>query len=573
MRHFSAFLLLLLALLNAPRAHATHIMGGELTYRCLGGSDYLISLVLYRDCSGIPVSAQEIVDINSSACGYSQSLTVYLIDTATIASPCSGLLSTCDGGQAPGMEVYVYRDTISLPMACPDYEFTWTTCCRNAAISNLVTPDQLNSYLHAGLNTVDAPCNSAPVYQELQMPFICSNVMFCQDNSTFDVDGDSLLFSMVPVQNGTLGPASYNPPFSPTDPFPTVNGHAFDVAGGNHCAIPTTVGAWVVAYRIDEYRNGTWIGSTMREVQLWVVNCPSAVLGFTGTVMDSTGTAVSSGSVELWEYGLNSLSSTLIATSPVNAQGEYSFSGQPNGQYILRAIPDSTNTPGHATSYHLNTHYWDFAEVLGAVCDTTIDADITLVGVGNLAGTGYVSGYLGDLGIVRSQQGTPWEGVSVFLEAWPSHEPVAFDRTDADGLFAFVNVPYGEYRVVFDHPGLPMLGYYRFTISAQNPSYTGLDHGADPNGFFPTGISTGVREDAPLSLVVAPNPVSQGRVTIGGLPDGPVTLLVEDATGRTVDVQRATVSNGRTSMATDALPAGTFLIRIAGAGTIRLVKH
>ena len=74
-------------------------------------------------------------------------------------------------------------------------------------------------------------------------------------------------------------------------------------------------------------------------------------------------------------------------------------------------------------------------------------------------------------------------------------------------------------------------------------------------------------------MVVAPNPVSQGRVTIGGLPDGPVTLLVEDATGRTVDVQRATVSNGRTSMATDALPAGTFLIRIAGAGTIRLVKH
>ena len=116
MRQFSTFLLLLMLGLG-PEVRASHIMGGELTYRCLGGSDYLISLVLYRDCSGIPVSAQETVNINSSACGYSQSLTVYLVDTATIASPCSGLLSTCDGGQAPGMEVYVYRDTISLPMA------------------------------------------------------------------------------------------------------------------------------------------------------------------------------------------------------------------------------------------------------------------------------------------------------------------------------------------------------------------------------------------------------------------------------------------------------------------------
>ncbi|HMQ75016.1 MAG TPA: carboxypeptidase regulatory-like domain-containing protein [Flavobacteriales bacterium] len=556
-----------------PTVKATHIMGGELTYRWLGGSDYLVSLVLYRDCAGVPVVSQENVYISSSTCGYSQLLPVNLVDTAVIASPCAGLLSTCDGGQAPGLEVYVYRDTIALPQACPDYEFTWTTCCRNAAVTNLVDPSTQSGFLQAWLNTVDGPGNSAPVYQELQMPFICSNVMFCQDNSTFDVDGDSLVFSMVPVQNGTLGPAAYAAPFSPTDPFPTVNGHAFDVSGGNHCAIPTTVGAWVVAYRIDEYRNGAWIGSTMREVQLWVVNCPSAMLGFTGTVMDSTGTPVNSGTVELWEYGLNSLSSTLIATTPVNAQGEYAFSGHPNGQYILRAVPDTMNTPGHATSYHLNTHYWDFAEVLGAVCDTTLPADITLVGVGNLAGTGYVSGYLGDLGIVRSQQGTPWEGVSVFLEAWPSHEPVAFDRTDADGLFAFANVPFGEYRVVFDHPGLPMLGHYRFTVNAQNPSHTGLDHGAEPNGFFPTGISTGLAEPSPLNLVISPNPVGQGRVTIGGLPDGPATLLVEDATGRTVDVQRTMVSNGRTTMATDGLPAGIYLIRIAGSGAIRLLKQ
>ena len=90
-----------------PTVKATHIMGGELTYRWLGGSDYLVSLVLYRDCAGVPVVSQENVYISSSTCGYSQLLPVNLVDTAVIASPCAGLLSTCGGGQAPGLEVYV----------------------------------------------------------------------------------------------------------------------------------------------------------------------------------------------------------------------------------------------------------------------------------------------------------------------------------------------------------------------------------------------------------------------------------------------------------------------------------
>ena len=35
--------------------HATHIVGGEVNYRCLGGSEYEITVTVFRDCdTGVP---------------------------------------------------------------------------------------------------------------------------------------------------------------------------------------------------------------------------------------------------------------------------------------------------------------------------------------------------------------------------------------------------------------------------------------------------------------------------------------------------------------------------------------
>ncbi|MEZ4894949.1 MAG: hypothetical protein R2778_18285 [Saprospiraceae bacterium] len=36
-------------LLNLQTAFATHIVGGEITYRCLGNDNYEISLTVYRE--------------------------------------------------------------------------------------------------------------------------------------------------------------------------------------------------------------------------------------------------------------------------------------------------------------------------------------------------------------------------------------------------------------------------------------------------------------------------------------------------------------------------------------------
>ena len=50
---FLLFAILSCVLANLPTTtlKAAHAVGGELTYECFGGEDFLIHLSLYRDCN------------------------------------------------------------------------------------------------------------------------------------------------------------------------------------------------------------------------------------------------------------------------------------------------------------------------------------------------------------------------------------------------------------------------------------------------------------------------------------------------------------------------------------------
>ena len=50
-----SFLFIVFSFLGFFKAHATHIVGGELNYKNLGGNNYEIRLTVYRDCYvGVP---------------------------------------------------------------------------------------------------------------------------------------------------------------------------------------------------------------------------------------------------------------------------------------------------------------------------------------------------------------------------------------------------------------------------------------------------------------------------------------------------------------------------------------
>ncbi|MBK9537888.1 MAG: hypothetical protein IPO12_03925 [Flavobacteriales bacterium] len=547
------------ALLHAAPVRATHMMGAELTYSWLGGNEYVLRLTVWRDCQVGGGFTSMAVQYTSS-CGIGTA-TLAQADTLELTSNCNGLLTTCQGGGFPGADLLYFRDTITLT-PCADWTFSWALCCRNAAILNLVDADTQDLLITASLDNLNQPGNSSPIFQELTGPFVCANTPVCVANTSYDPDGDSLVYSMTAPLGALGAPLVYLPGYSNIDPFPSTNGHAFDPTSGNHCATPNTIGAYVVAYEVQEWRNGIVVGRSHRDLQMWVVNCPPGNMVISGTVNDTLGAAVTGGGVELYEYGLNATGSVRIDSIAVGAGGDYAFAAQPIGQYLVRAIPDAGLYPGTATSYHTSTYYWGYADVVHSLCDTTMVADIQLVSIGNLNGTGYLEGYLGDLGIVRSEgPGDPWPDQGIALEHWPDANLAGYVRTDANGVFQFQNVLYGTYRILVDHPGLPMLSYYIVTLDANTPSITGLAHGADPQGVY-TFIATSVSSPQATQLQLVPNPSNGEEVILVGMAPGSYRISILDAAGRVARSERISSMSDRLEIATHRLTSGVYSIVI-----------
>jgi len=107
-------------------ARAAHFSGASITYECLGGNQYQVSLDLFVDCSGVAVIPQDLVF--QSDCG--DLFTVFDIPVSPpteVSQLCPAELpnSTCNGGALPGIEHYVFQTTVNLA-ACDDWTISWS---------------------------------------------------------------------------------------------------------------------------------------------------------------------------------------------------------------------------------------------------------------------------------------------------------------------------------------------------------------------------------------------------------------------------------------------------------------
>lgn len=157
--------------LKEENVMASHMMGADISYTCLGGNQYQISLNVYRDCDGIAVSTNYDVTVSSASCGVTQTLTLNQASSTGIeVSPlCAAQLSqsTCNGGTLPGVQQYLYQATITLPQQCNDWVIATTDvdfCCRNSSITNLTSASSEDLHVRATLNNTNGLCNNAPFF-------------------------------------------------------------------------------------------------------------------------------------------------------------------------------------------------------------------------------------------------------------------------------------------------------------------------------------------------------------------------------------------------------------------------
>ncbi len=300
---FRCIIACLLFLAASQTAKADHVAGGTLSYECLGGNDYLINLVLFRNCSvNNDLTSFQPIKIRSE-CGHFFSVMANEVFSDEVSQLCPTALanSSCIGGPWPGIAMKIYQAQVTLE-TCHDWEIYWELCTRS--ITNNVESSVFPCYrVNAFLNSVEAPCNNSPYLTQQSIPYVCVNQPVNFNAGFNEVDGDSLRYYLVPGLTNGGGMIPYTPGFSGIEPIPGISiGHNT----GQVSFTPPSTGSYTVVIEVEEYNDsGVLIGSIRSDFMFIVEACPQPVpqpnpAGFSnltgsGTIIDGNVIQVCSG--------------------------------------------------------------------------------------------------------------------------------------------------------------------------------------------------------------------------------------------------------------------------------------
>ena len=267
-------------------AFATHAMGGELTYTCLGNNQYLVTLNFYRDCNGVaaPTNCNNGLEftVASATCGASFTQCFGNNPTVQIITPiCPSETDRCVSASGTyGVEKYTYTKIVDLSSyaGCggTDWVFSWSLCCRNNSITSLNNPGNRELYLDAKLNNSTGLCNSSPSFTNSPAAFYCLGEPISYNPGAVDADGDSLVYALIAARTAGGANIPYNANYSAQQPIRNsggANAVVLNPQTGTMTVTPSVLQVAVVSYRVREYRNGVLVGEVTRDIQFVVRAC------------------------------------------------------------------------------------------------------------------------------------------------------------------------------------------------------------------------------------------------------------------------------------------------------------
>ncbi len=294
-------ILITLVLFSYTKLSATHIVGGEMNYTCLGNNQYEITLTIFRDCFyGNPLAFFDnpaSIGVFNAQNQLLQNILVPLMNNDTLSPVLSGQCFVVP----PDVCVHTttYRTTVTLPPVIGGYQLAYQRCCRNQTILNIINP--LATGATYGVTISERAlleCNTSPKFQQWPPLYICVNEPIAFDQSASDADGDSIVYKLCapltgadpsipqpqPPNNPPYDPVTWvNPPYgvgNMLNGFPGGNVLQIDPFTGLLTGTPNTVGQFVVGICIEEYREGELISTTRRDFQYNVGVCGQPTAAF-----------------------------------------------------------------------------------------------------------------------------------------------------------------------------------------------------------------------------------------------------------------------------------------------------
>ena len=266
---------LTIILSSSKNSYATHFVGTDLTYTCLGGNTYLITFVFYRDCSGAQAPSSLSISFScssNSAFNFNATLVRIPGTGQEITHTCSSVSTYCNNGNNYGVQEYVFQGQVTLAN-CNSWKISTSSCCRNT-VSTI--NGQLSWNAIAILNNLNGT-NSSPSFNNAPEFIVCNNQDININVAGSETDNDSLVYSLYAPFTTYPQHIPYIQPYSGTNFIATSNGITLDSASGQLSFHPTTIQSSVYGIKIEEYRtigsNTVLVGTIYRDIQIKVINC------------------------------------------------------------------------------------------------------------------------------------------------------------------------------------------------------------------------------------------------------------------------------------------------------------
>ena len=329
---------------------ATHAVGGEISYTCLGGNQYKVTLNFYRDCNGVaaPTNCNNGLAFNyrSAACNANVN-DCFAFESVQVITPiCPSETDRCTSTSGVyGVEKHTFSKIINLTQwaGCgTDWVISWELCCRNNAITSLQNPGNQSLFLDARLNNTVTPCNNSPLFLSNPTPFYCLGQSVSYNPGASDPDGDQLQYALIAARGAGGVNLAYNGAYTAAQPVVNTGGAnavTLNATTGTMTVVPSIQQVAVLTYRVREFRNGVQVGEVTRDVQVVVRQCAG------NTAPNASGI-----------NGTNQYSATVCAGTPVsftinssdaNAGQAVSLiwnNGIPGATYITSGAPLQTGT-------------------------------------------------------------------------------------------------------------------------------------------------------------------------------------------------------------------------------------
>jgi gliding motility-associated-like protein len=377
---------------TALQLHANHIVGGQITYRCVGyvkndpttnARAYKITLKVYRDCArGNP-------GFDSQSNQPTASVTIYggtTIQSFLLDQPDTVGIRATSGSclVAPPnicLQEATYTFDANLDIINKSYFVSYQRCCRNNTITNLIRPELVGATFTVEITPeAQLGCNSSPVFKNFPPSILCAGIPFSIDQAGTDADADSLAYAFCTPYTGggsvngicatcTSPDPDLPPPYNVvpfkgtfTQNFPLGQNANFkiDPKTGIISGIPQLQGQYVVGFCISEYRNGKLLSVVRRDFQFNVGSCQKTldariktdsiaadgsffVKSCTSTIIDLVNTSLGNDQIKTfkWEFNING-ATQIFSTKDIKV--DFAQPGNYTGQLILNPGTICTDT-------------------------------------------------------------------------------------------------------------------------------------------------------------------------------------------------------------------------------------